>query len=339
MQGEGKKLAILRRLKDKYPEFISGEELSRDFNISRTAVWKYVNSLKEDGYVFESSSRVGYRLVLEPGIINSYELSDNLGTRIVGKKILYFDSIDSTNNYAKKIAMEDAEEGLTVVAGSQSGGRGRIGRSWDSPPDTGVYMSVILKPLLPPGEIQVVTLAAAVAVAKVIEEITGMKPGIKWPNDVLLDGRKVCGILTEMNSEIERVNFVVLGIGINYTRKQGEFPHELRDKAISLAAFAGNHGIDMGKWCKLAVIRAVIQEMDKLYKMILLKRYKEITDMWKEYSVTLGSEIRIISGVAEYTGTAEDITEDGSLVVASSDGSIRTVQSGEIFIRGVNGYI
>ena len=335
MQGEGKKYEILRVLKEKSPEFISGEELSKLFGISRTAVWKYINNLKADGYVLEASSRIGYKLVSGPFVYNGYEMSNNLGTAVIGKKIIYFDSLDSTNNHAKRIASKETE-GLVIVAGSQSDGRGRLGRAWNSPCGAGIYLSIILKPVLPPEEVQIITLAAAVAVVRAIEKITGIKPGIKWPNDVLLEGRKVCGILTEMNTEIERINFIVLGIGINHTRQQEEFPIEIRDKATSLSAFAGSHGMDIEKWNRLDIIRAVMLEMDKFYQMILVNSFKEIIDKWKEYSVTLGRKVRIISGDTEYTAVAEDITNDGKLVVRCSDGEIRLVQSGEISLKHRN---
>ncbi|NJD03932.1 MAG: biotin--[acetyl-CoA-carboxylase] ligase [Ruminiclostridium sp.] len=338
MQGGDKKYEILRILKEKYPEFVSGEELSRYLKISRTAVWKYIKSLKADGYILEASSKIGYKLV-ESCIFNGYEIACDLGTDIIGKKILYLKSVDSTNNYGKKIASEGAEEGLAIVAGSQSNGRGRLGRKWDSPSDAGLYLSVILRPELPPEEIQGITLAASVAVAHVIEKITGIKPGIKWPNDVLLDDRKVCGILTEMNSEIDRVNFIVLGIGINYNRRQDEFPAEFAGKATSLIAYAGEHGIGMKVPGRLVLIRSVLQELDIVYSMILNNRTKEILDKWREYSVILGREVRIISCTTEYTAAAEDITADGKLIVRCSDGNLKLIQSGEVMLRGVSGYV
>ena len=338
MQGEDKKYEILRILKEKYPEYISGEELSKCFKISRTAVWKHVKSLKAEGYIMEASSKIGYRLASDSCIFSGYEIASNLGTEKIGNKVLYFDSLDSTNNYAKKIALEGAEEGLTIVAGSQSEGRGRLGRKWDSPSGGGIYLSIILRPPLPPEGVQSITLAAAVAVARAIEGITGIKPGIKWPNDVLLDGRKVCGILTEMNSEMERVNFIVLGIGINYNRQQHEFPGELAGKATSLSAYAGERDMELKESGRLNMLRAVLQELDKVYSKVTNNRIGEILDEWKEYSVTLGKEVRIISGATEYTAVAEDITYDGKLIVRCSDGNIRLIQSGEISIRGAWGY-
>lgn len=338
MQSEDKKYEILRILKERYPEYISGEELSRHFKISRTAIWKYVKSLKSEGYLLEASSKVGYRLV-DACILNSFEIESNLGTDIIGKKALYFDTIDSTNNYAKKIAMEGAEEGLAVVAGSQSRGRGRLGRDWDSPGDVGIYLSVILRPVLPPEDVQIITLAASVAAARAVERITGMKPGIKWPNDLLLDGRKICGILTEMNTEIEQVNFIVLGIGINYDRRQDEFPAELAQKATSISAYAREQGVALKDSGRLLLLRAVLQELDLVYKSILTGRNGEILDKWKEYSVTLGRDVRIITGSTEYTAAAEDITNDGKLIVRCNDGSIRLIQSGEVMLRGLSGYV
>lgn len=337
MQGEDKKYEILRMLKQRHPEFISGEELSRHFKISRTAIWKYIKSLKAEGYILEAYSKIGYRLV-DSCIFNGFEIAGNLETDIIGKKVLYFKTLDSTNNYAKKIALEGAEEGLAVVAGSQTEGRGRLGRKWNSPFGSGIYLSIILRPVLPPEAVQGITLAAAVAVTQAMEKITGIKPGIKWPNDLLLDGRKVCGILTEMNTEMERVNFIVLGIGINYNRQYDEFPAELAGKATSLGAYAWDRGIDIKESGMLDMLRAVLQEIDKVYNKIINNRSSEVLDKWKEYSVTLGREVRIISGSTEYAAVAEDITGDGKLIVRCSDGNVKAVQSGEVMLRGVSGY-
>ena len=338
MQGD-KKYEILGMLKEKYPEFISGEELSRHFHISRTAVWKYVKSLKADGYLLEASSKIGYKLVSRSGVFNGYEIADRLETHVLGKRVLYFETLDSTNNYAKQIALEGAEEGVAVVAGSQSGGRGRLGRKWDSPSGSGIYLSLILRPVLPPEEVQGITLAASVAVAQAIEKIAGIRPGIKWPNDVLLGDKKVCGILTEMNSEMEQVNFIVLGIGINYGRQQGEFPAELAEKATSLDAYAAKRGIDIKNADRLLLLRTVLQELDEIYALITNNRTAEVLDKWKEYSVTLGREVRIISGATEYTAVAEGITDGGKLMVRCGDGEVKLVQSGEVMLRGVSGYV
>lgn len=332
MQSSDKKYEILRMLKEKYPDAVSGEELSRRFNISRTAIWKYINSLKSEGYVLEASSRVGYRLI-DSSIYNGCEIESRLETDIIGKKVVYFEKIDSTNNYAKKIAMENGQEGLVIVAGSQSQGRGRLGRVWDSPEGSGIYFSVILRPPMPPEDIQVITLAAAVAVSRAIEKATGIKPGIKWPNDLLLDGRKVCGILTEMNSEIDRVNFIVLGIGINYLRQKEDFPGELAKTATSLTAYAAENGLGIKEAGRLLLICDVLTELDHVYRDILAGGTEAILKKWKDYSVTLGREVKVISASGEFHAFAEDITQDGKLVVKCSDGSRRMVQSGEVSIR------
>ena len=253
-----------------------------------------------------------------------------------GKKWFFFDCLDSTNNYAKRIAAEDAEEGTVIVADSQSGGRGRLGRKWASPPGTGIYMSVILKPVLPPEEVQIITLAASVAVVSAFDRLAGIRAGIKWPNDVLLDGKKVCGILTEMNSEMERVNFIVLGIGVNFSSGQEEFPPEFAGRATSLQAYADQCGIDMKGAGRLEIIRAVLKELDGIYRLVLKKKHKEIIQKWKEYAVTIGRDVRIISGETEYAAFAEDVTEDGKLVVRCDDGSVRLVQSGEVSIHSIS---
>lgn len=339
MGSRNKKNEILRMLKANFNEYSSGEELSRRLEISRTAVWKHIKEIQQAGYMIEASSRKGYKLVQRPRVMNGFEIGNELGTEIIGKDVIFFDTIDSTNAYAKKIASEGAAEGTVVAAGSQTGGRGRLGRKWESPPGAGIYFSVILRPKLPPEEVQIITLAASAAVASAFYSLAGIRAGIKWPNDVLLDGKKVCGILTEMNSEMEQVNFIVLGIGINFSQEQEDFPAELSEKATSVQAYARQQDIDISELEKLDIIRAVLKELDGLYLLILQKRNKDIIKCWKDYDITIGKTIRVLSGDSEYTAFVEGITDDGKLLVVSQDGGKRQVQSGEVSIRGLLGYM
>lgn len=334
-------------LRDAYPEYVSGGELSRRFNISRTAIWKYVEELRREGYCVEASSRKGYRMMPSEGRLNSWEITDNLGTQIVGRVAQYVDTIDSTNNYAKKLAAEGCVDGLTVVAGQQTAGRGRLGRSWKSQPDKGIYITVVLRPDMAPAETQIFTLAAAVAVVKAISAATGICPGIKWPNDLVTAGKKVCGILLEMSSEADRVNYIVLGIGINYSQETDEFPEELRSRAISLKMAADaikssttfKQATPQRPFSRLSVIRSVLRELDTVYRLILAGGQEKILQMWREYSVTIGREVRFILRDTEYTGIAVEITGDGKLSVECSDGIRRDLYSGEVSVRGIYDYV
>jgi len=330
---------ILQKLKENTGDFISGEDLSQMYNVSRTAVWKCIKSLKEDGYIIESSSRKGYRLLPSPDIINVWEIKKDLKTVVIGKEIIYFNSIDSTNNYSKSIAAQGCADGTVVIADAQTSGRGRLGRAWSSADKAGIWMSVVLKPDIPPQDVQIITLAASVAVVCAIKKTTGLEAGIKWPNDIILAGKKVCGILTEMNSEVDRINFLVLGIGINVNHNMEDFPEELRNTATSLKAFADEKGIGIKKFERNDLIRMLLCELERLYDKIIKGDTKEIIDEWKKYSVTLGKEVKICYRDTEYRGRAMDITQDGKLVVECDDGMTREVASGEISIRGILGYI
>lgn len=332
------KYRILEALKSNKDGFLSGEALSRQLEVSRTAVWKYINELRLEGYDIASVSRRGYRLAAEPDIINSYVLSAELGTGIVGKYVKYFDRVDSTNLRAKELAA-DCEDGTVIVAGEQTAGNGRYGRKWESKEGAGIYMSVILKPEIPPEEVQLITLAASVAVATALKETTGIAAGIKWPNDVVLDGRKVCGILTVMSSEMERVNYIVLGIGINFSQKNEDFPEELQDKAISVLEYLRKYKPAATEIKRSDLARAVFVKLDELYGMLLDGRKREITELWRKNSATLGKEIWVTGKDADYTGKAVDITDDGRLVVICEDGSRKELLSGEVSVRGLLGYI
>lgn len=332
------KYKILEALRGYTPGFLSGEALSRQLNVTRTSVWKYINELKHEGYEIDSVSRRGYRLISEPDTMNSYVLSVDLGTKIVGKKILHFGIVDSTNTKAKAIAAE-CEDGTVVVADEQTSGNGRYGRKWDSPAGTGIYISVIIKPEIPPEEVQLITLAASVAVVAALREAAGIDAGIKWPNDIVLDGKKVCGILTVMSSEMERVNHIVLGIGINFSQRQEDFPEELRDKAISVTDYLHKTKPSSVICRKSELTRAVLIKLDEQYRILLDGKKQDIIELWKSMTATLGKEVTVIGSETAYTGKAIDITDDGRLVILSKDGTKRELLSGEVSVRGLLGYL
>lgn len=357
------KYEVLKGLKQTGDCFVSGESLSKALGVSRTAVWKEINNLKEEGYKIESSSRKGYRLVSSPDIISRDEILLGLNTGVIGKELHCFDELDSTNTYAKKIAFEDCSHGAVVVADRQAAGRGRLGRTWFSPPGKGIWMSVVLKPDIAPGDAQFITLAASVAVAKAIEECCGIKPGIKWPNDIIIRGRKVCGILTELSAELERINFLVVGIGINVNHGLEDFPEDIRDIAGSIRMFAGTGGcLDRGdgngmqgenangmhEYCgcpgkypvRAELIKSILYHLEKYYDMVYkYGKNNDVLECWKEYSVTLGRRVMVNFKDTRYTGVAVDITGDGKLIVSCDDGVAREVMSGEVSVRGVMGYM
>lgn len=271
------KSEILALLKKNQPGFVSGEEISDSLQVSRTAIWKHIKALREDGYVIESHPRVGYRLVSVPDRLYPDEITTHLRTRLIGKSVVYFPETVSTNDAAKELAAAGIPEGTLVVTEEQTGGRGRLGRAWHSPAGRGIWLSVILRPDINPMDAPKITLLTAVALARTLAAYPGIKPGIKWPNDILVEGRKIAGILTEMNAELDRVNFIVLGIGININTSLKEFPAELRDTATSLYTAAGRH------WDRLEFLAKMLENLEELYLMLTQGRFPAIIKEWKSF--------------------------------------------------------
>ena len=328
MMGDMKE-RVLRVLKENTPEYISGEMLSRRLGVSRTAVWKYVNELKKEGYAIESSTKKGYKLVPASDILNEYEIRWGLETEVIGKDIRYFDEIDSTNNYAKRIAYDGCKEGTVIVADCQTAGRGRLGRSWLSSAGKGIWMSVILKPRIAPEDVQIITLAASVAVCRAIAAVTGIHAEIKWPNDVQVGGRKLCGILTEMEAEIDRVAFVVVGIGLNVTLRREQMDPAFRETATSLAE-EGAVGVR-----RAALVQAILARFEGAYDHLLGGRFSVVPDQWRALSVSLGQAVRVLGldGQVTVEGVAEAVDEEGALLVRDGAGEVHRVLSGEVSLR------
>ncbi len=321
---------ILHTLKEKQ-SYVSGEELSNRLGVSRTAVWKHINELRKEGYAIESSSKKGYRLSGLPDILDSREVSVPEGQQI-GRELVHFTDIDSTNNYAKKIGNEGCLHGTVITAERQTLGRGRVGRLWQSDNNRGLWFSMVLRPDLEPEKVQIITLAASIAVVEGIFEVLGINCGIKWPNDIILDSCKLGGILTELSAEPGHVNYVVVGIGLNVNQDSGDFDQELQDKAISLKLYTGK------TQARSKILSAILKSFENIYTTMLEGKTSHIIDKWNKYSVTIGKEVRIISREVEYIGTAQSIALDGKLVVKCKDGAVREVSSGEVQVRGLMGY-
>lgn len=321
------KYRVLKKLKTVAPKYISGEALGNEIGVSRTAVWKYISKLRNQGYKINSVTKRGYKLETVCDVLNDFEIQYNLDTEFFGKKVHYFKQIDSTNSFARKIAEQGCAEGTLIVADSQTKGRGRLGRDWYSGYGKGIFMSLILYPEIKPEDVQIITLAAGIAVERGIEKVTGLKSGIKWPNDLLLKDRKFCGILTEMSSEMEQIHFLVVGIGINVGHNTDDFPKDIQDHACSLKM----HIKDLPD--RALMIQSILKELEAVYKKINRGEIKAITEEWKKYSLTLGKYVNIISGNEYYTGKAVDITSDGSLIVECKNGIKRKVISGEVSVK------
>jgi BirA family biotin operon repressor/biotin-[acetyl-CoA-carboxylase] ligase len=317
-------------LKENKNKFVSGQQLCNKLNISRTAVWKYINELKNNGYMIESQHKSGYMLINEPDIIDYIEISPFLKTDFIGKNYIHLESISSTNDYAKEIASK-SENGTIVVSEEQTSGRGRLGRKWVSEKGQGLWMSIILKPELTPQSSVKLTQVAAVSVVNAIIETIELNASIKWPNDIIINGKKICGILTEMNAELDRVNYVIVGIGLNVN--MNKFPDDLKNKATSLFIETGKK-IDRKKLTAL-----IINNFEKYYNIFLKEGFEPIRTLCLKHSVTIGSEVRVISGKNEFYGKAVDIDNDGNLIVEIGDGSRKAVISGDVSVRGILGYV
>ncbi|MBP3926661.1 MAG: biotin--[acetyl-CoA-carboxylase] ligase [Clostridium sp.] len=325
------KTDVLRMLKEN-DGYLSGQELCERFHVSRTAVWKVMKQLEAEGYEIEAVRNKGYRLKMAGDILSRAELMSSISTEWAGSDVLYFDETDSTNTEIKKAAEKGALHGTLAVADYQFMGKGRRGRSWTSPHGVGIWMSILLRPQLHPSCASMLTLVSALAVADGIEEVCGLDTKIKWPNDIVVNGKKVCGILTEMSTELECINYVVVGIGINANTL--EFPEDIKAVATSLLLETGV------RVNRSRLIGAVMKAMEKYYALFL--EHQDMSGLLKVYNEKLANKdnvVRVLAPGNEYTGTAEGINAAGELLVRMEDGELRTVISGEVSVRGIYGYV
>ncbi len=315
--------------------FLSGQELSRRLQLSRAAVWKAVDALRGEGYEIEARTGLGYRLTAAPDVLTEAEIRSFLGpTRLVGRELRCFEELDSTNNYLK--AQPGAPDGTVAIADSQTAGRGRMDRSFQSPRGQGIYLSVLLRPPLPPDRLPPMTALAGVAVCAAVERVCGARPGLKWPNDPVLNGKKLCGILTELSLEAEtgRVQSLVLGIGVNVGQGEEDFSPEVREVATSLRQALGR------SVSRPQLAAALLEELDRAYAALLAGDLPAYLAAYRSRCVNLGKTVRLIpfGGGEPETAQAVDIDEEFSLVVRGADGKERTVRSGEVSVRGLWGY-
>ena len=260
-------------------------------------------------------------------MISSEEIKKNLNTNIIGSEIVYYPSVDSTNNIAKKMAEEGCQEGVIVIADHQTKGRGRRGKSWNSPYGKGIWASIVLRPLIPPVRSAAFTLTAAVSVCRALRQSTGLKINIKWPNDLRINYKKIGGILTELNAETYRLNHVVIGIGINIENEI--FPDELGNIATSLRLESDGES----RFNKVGILTSILNEFENDYKRFLAGGLEDILEEWRRYSDTLGEQVQVIDYKGSYTGKALDIDSDGALLIEKKDGTLTKVTSGEVSLR------
>ncbi|SDH41829.1 biotin--[acetyl-CoA-carboxylase] ligase [Alteribacillus bidgolensis] len=318
----GKLLQLLMRTSN---TFVSGQEISENLGISRTAVWKHIEELRKNGYELEAVPRKGYRLTHTPNHATADEIEAILSTENIGKNIIYKKEVTSTQALAHDMARNDASEGTLVVADYQQKGKGRLGREWHSPPGTGLWFSLILRPDIPPQKAPQLTLLTAVAVTEGINKAAGIEAQIKWPNDILIDGKKTAGILTEMQSEPDRVQAVIVGIGININQQPEHFPELLLSKATSLSIAKENKIFSRAK-----VIAAILERYEDWYYQYLIDGFEQVRKRWEELAVTIGKEITATTVTKTVEGLAQGITEDGVLLLKKKDGQIEHIYSADI---------
>ncbi len=327
---EGSKQQVLEFLRSHRGDYISGESLSRQLGISRTAIWKHIQSLRQEGYRIDAQTRRGYCLLATPDCFYPEEVAAGLRTSWMGRHLYYYDEVGSTNLVARELADGGAPEGTVVIAEAQTGGRGRRGRSWLSPPGRGIWCSMVLRPRVTPTHAAQVTLMAAVAAAAAVRQQTGLPPGIKWPNDLLIGGRKACGILTEIKAEMDAIEYIILGTGLNANLEAGDFDPEVRPLATSLL-------LELGRPVeRLPLFQEMLYQLERWYELWQEKGFGPIRRAWKEASIILGREVEVNSWREVYRGTAVDIDAEGALLVRGEGGDVRRFNAGEVSLRPVS---
>jgi len=312
---------------EKADGYVSGEEISEKLGITRSGVWKHINSLKSEGYEITSVRNRGYKLNASPDLLSEEKIRQRMHGSLLGSRITVMKTVDSTNEEVKRRAHEGAESGLIVASESQTAGKGRFSRKWSSGSDGGLYFSFLLRPELPPSDMAGITLACGHAVCQAIREYTGLPAQIKWPNDIIIGRKKVCGILTEMAAQSDQVDYVVTGIGINVNNPS--FPEEIADKADSLYLETGEK-LDRNEF-----FACVINHLDRVIQNYLVSLSIEDIEQFKSLCATIGKEVSVQRGNIQYKGKAFDVAPTGELMILTEDGRELSVNSGEVTVQGI----
>lgn len=306
--------------------FVSGQQIADYIGCSRTAVWKHIEELRTEGFVVEAVRNKGYQIIFTPEKVTANEIQLGLQTKTLGKTIHYEESVETTQKIAHTLANEGAPEGTLVVAEEQLGGKGRLMRNWYSPKYSGIWMSLILRPSIPFQQAPQLTLIAAVAVVQAIEHTTDLKPQIKWPNDILINRKKVTGILTELQAESDRIHSVIIGIGMNVNQEKNDFPEELQEIATSLLIEGGK------KVSRARVIQEVLIRLETLYEQFLAEGFLPIKQLWESYAISLGKEIKATTVNSTIVGKAIGITDEGVLLLEDHTGKVHNIYSADIHV-------
>jgi len=310
------------------PAGVSGADLAEQLAISRAAVWARIEELRQAGYEIEAGPHFGYRLVSSPDALHADDLLARLGkTKVVGRDIRVFEETTSTNDVMEKLARDGVKEGVVVFAESQTKGRGRLGRKWMSPTHQGLWFSILLRPELRPQESTQLTVASATALHRAIKSVTGISAEIKWPNDLLIGGKKVVGILTELSAELDRVQHIILGIGVDVNQDAAEFPAELRKIATSLKLEAGE------EISRAELATEILRELDFDYARICGGKFSQVADEWEAGCATIGKNVSVQMGSRLVCGRAEALDDDGALLVRTEHGHLERVIGGDVTLE------
>lgn len=324
MTTDAKILSALRENADG----VSGAQLAGQLEISRAAIWARIDELRKVGYEIEAGPHFGYQLVSSPDALHADDLLARLGkTKIIGRDIQVFEETNSTNDVAEKLARDGVREGVVVFAEAQTRGRGRLGRKWISPSHKGLWFSILLRPNLHPQETTQLTVISATALRRAIKSVCNLNAEIKWPNDILIGGKKVAGILTEMSAEMDRVRHVILGIGVDVNLDAAEFPAELRKIATSLK-IESDEEISRAE---LAV--EILRELDFDYARICAGKFSEVADEWESACATIGKNVSVHVGDRNFRGRAESLDDDGALLVRTEHGLLERVIGGDVILE------
>lgn len=304
--------------------FLSGENISQKLGVSRAAVWKHIGHLREMGYAIEAVPSRGYHLVDQPDLLLPMAVQSGLETQFVAKRVEYFTETDSTNQRAQELGEQGAEHGTVVIAEGQSSGRGRMGRAWTSPAAVNLYTSILLRPTLLPIQAAQLTFLSAVAVARTVEAVADIQVAVKWPNDILLDGKKIAGLLNEISAEMEGIHYVVLGIGVNLNMTVDQFPDDLRYPATSLLLATGQR-ID-----RLAFAQELYRQLDGLYQLFCQQGFVPIRLAWEALFEMVGCQVSVDCGGTIFVGCVEGIAADGALLLRLASGEQQEIYAGDV---------
>lgn len=318
---------LLKRLFAAQGEPVSGQDIADEFGLSRTAIWKYIKELEEEGYEIGSQRKKGYFLIEAPDLVNAANISEQLETTAYGRRVKYFKTCLTTQTIAHKEAQSGAADGTLIISEEQTAGKGRLARPWVSSSGRGIWMSLIIRPELAPQQAPQLTLVAAVAIVRAIEEVADIQPVIKWPNDILLNGKKITGILTELQADPDRVKAIILGIGVNANQQLEDFPEELHSIATSLLMETGKK-VDRAK-----LVAKIMQYVEQYTALYVEKGFAPIKLLWESYATITGKRIRANMVKESVDGVALGISEDGRLELQLDDGTIRGIYSADIELR------